>query len=411
MPAQRPAKPKRITRSKRMVNTVKQDTPEISGFFELGTPINPSPSANSSFASVFNNAIKVESGSSSPHPSATAYAEAIVPGSHMTMKRLASQASSYPSTSASEGLDATRSSKNTPAPSEEETEAETLDEIIDTDQLLKVAERQSLNLTPLPGTQLAAHDMSSHGSVVTVTTMHMPGSVAPSLPTFQHSFPHPDHRDNGLYSMAPPDQQAIGPVYFNPTDTYVHTPGHNLMSPGYASSMTNGNYPTLTQLPTDYVPFLDSHDRHPIAPSPASIPTHNMATHSLLTGYPSSASSDFNGAMPVDPDWHAVDFSYEHFHDGTYQQQQQPRNLPLAGSEQSSAMPQGDGGNERRFWATEFDAMTHEPQRFAVQQQEGAMDGTTSADTQPLQQQMQQQPLSGHYSYPFLQQQRGRGTA
>ena len=391
MPAHRPAKAKRVIRSRKTVTVAKQDTSESSGFFDLGTPINPSPSVNSSFRSDFN-AVKVESVGPSPYMSATAQPDATVPDLNIDMKRLGSQASSYPSTSASEGPDATHSSKSTPAPSEGDTEADMAHENMHSGPVIKLDGDETLKYPLDPEPQLASLCPSSHDSAVTTAALRMPSSIAPAIPGFNYDLRGHDHQNDGLYGMPTADQQTVGPLYF--PDQCVSSSGNSFVTPSYASSIANGPYQTLTQVPTDYVSFLRPPIAHSMAPPPSPAMTRNMGPPSPLTGYPSSASSDFNGAMPIDPDWHAVDFSYEHFHDGTYQQQN--RSLPLAASEQSSPLSRGHGDTERRLWATAYDAMAHEPQRLASQAPSGS--GA---------QQQQHGPLGGSYPYPFLHQQRG----
>lgn len=395
MPAVRPVKPKRTTRGKKVVSKVKQDTIETSGFFELGTPINPPPSANSSFTAAFNDTIKVESGSSSPCSSAIPSTNTDGPSSHTAMKRLASQACSYPSKSASDGLGTTDSNNTSPTSSGGDTEAASRDEIIDANQRLQLVQRQSLN--SCQGPQLAAHDMNNLGPVVTMTTTQPPTSAA-QVNSILYGLSNYDHHNGKLHHTLTTGHEGFAPTYINPADTYMHASGDNFARCGYNSNTTNAIYSTFAPLPADYQAFVDPRDNHSMAQPSNPMATHSVGHPSLLTGYPSSASSDFNGAMPVDPDWHAVDLSNEHFHDGTYQQQQQQQqSLPLASTAVSSAVQNCNAGNDRRFWASEFDAMAHEPGRFAAQQRRGAM-SVTRAEQEIVQQ--QHQPSQA--SYPFL---------
>ena len=393
MPAQPPSRPKRMTRPKKKMTKVEQTTPELGDVFELPTPFNPSPSANSSFTSTFRETVKIESGRTTPLPGAPLTpSNAVFGAAQAKMERVASQTSSgdsCPSTIASEELTAQHSSENTPPPSDGDTEVDSLDIMPEAEQHLELAASQSL--TPRPD----AHRKDIHSLNAIATTITRPLTT----PTFHHGLPE-HHRHGQLYSISAAEQEAaVGPVYVNPTDTYMHHIVDNSIAlqfrQGYPDSVSNDCPATGNAAPT-YTPFPhQEHDNQPMGP-----PSHPnitaIAGPSLLAGYPSGASSDFNGAMPVDPEWHNVDQSWNYIRDGTYQQQH--ANAMPAMNTEAQMNQEPDNHKAVGYWATEFDAMAHDPRRFSAVQSPRSMvttPGTVSVQQQPMRSVGEQQSDAG----------------
>ena len=370
--------------------TVEQKTPELSDVVELPPP---SLSANSPFNSTFEKMVKIESGGTTPLPDASPpHSPTILPAVQAAIEWTASQTSSggsSPSTTASEDLvegAEGHSNDNTPDGSEGDTEVESLDAIQEAEQSLGLAASQSP--TPRPGLQ---HKFDTHS----LTAVAAAATRRLSTPVIYHGLPV-HHRHSQLDAVAAAEQQtAVGSAYVEPTDTYIHHIVDNnigvQLRQGYTNSATN-TPPTKISSPTIYAPFQrqETNNHSIISPPNPTIATSAGPSH--LAGYPSGNSSDFNGAMPVDPDWHNVDQYWGYIRDGTWQQSRangvSAMNTQAQQMNQQADSQKGLGG----YWATEYDAMANDPRRFASMQSPQNM-VTTLGTTTSVQQQQQPQPM------------------
>ena len=419
---------RRVYKSRR-AKKPKQFTPELAGFFEDDAPIKPSPSANSSFTSVFDKTIAIESGRTTPLPDPLLRAVSPYPHASVQMQRKSSQNSfgdSRVRTISSSSQDGSHlSAKSTPSPSEGDTDFDQFDDASEPDRHLDHPTNQSM--TTHQGSQYRHDKQEQNTPNVTIPI------TAPSFPRY-----FVDQQNGGaLHHPYSSEQQATtvaSPTHIDPAAvTYLQSrlvnsnnsersnnPGNTSSTsvapsphPVYSDNRIQVTpHPSLTSAPQLYRPYPPhpGPNNHvlmppqtpsysagftmPIHPTNASVPAVSAPQAPSLThGYPSSASSDFNGAMPVDPEWHNVDHSYGFFHDGTYQQQHQQHtpDISAAGAPSAMAIVSGhhydglppqqqlqeqNGVNNTgivapiRFFPTEWGAMENDPARYSTMGQQ-----------------------------------------
>ena len=399
MKAPRMPRPQKRTHVKKTTKSMKQCTPELATFFDYG-PIKPSPSANSSFTSVFDRSIRIESGRTTPLPDGLLSASTCHPQMASQMKRTNSfnpSRSSDKSTVVKEGqISGQRSEDNAPSPSEGDTEVDALDmgpehhdqknsstgNSMDIRQSFQNEEddrrpKDVATSNPpaissfhrgLLGQQAESQAYSSSGAEQYPAPIRSSPSTRPPITTLPNFRLVNDDSSNCCNSIPPPygvrytPTQPIGPsAFYTP---YPSHPGPNSLLMTHPS--TPGANPSFT------MPNLPA--SHLVTAVPVS------QSQTFAHGYPSVASSDFNGAMPIDAEWHHVDDTFEIFRDGTYQsQQQQAANMAAANTVHYYPQPQSQGqhGTQEKktqsdsgmnshsgVWATEWEAMAHDPRRY-----------------------------------------------
>ncbi len=399
-------RPKRRTRPYRKKKKPQQATPELGDLFDHGVPIKPSPSANSSFTSAFNKSIKIGSGHTTPlrdcQPiglSALSHATTQVEGIN---SRNFSGDSHRLSVAEDQGS-ASHNAENISSPSEGDTEVNQFDLASEPDEHLKKSPGQSITIRPgsqdeqdeqkpsiaalagpigtpsfhrgLLGQQNGSHIYPTSTTNQYTTAIKSSPFISPTTPSYPRSAPISSN-NNSCCNTIPP------------------APHH-----GYTNSTQNTPQQPLVGAPAFRTPYLPQSRPHNHFLAPPPTPTHNpsftVSMHptneptaaapmpqpqTLAAGYPSFASSYFNGAMPIDSEWHRVDDTFEIFRDGTYQMRQQhaadslhpvssnnyhqPQPHVKQEPQDQTGFNNAGIGSVGGVWANEWEAMSHDPQRY-----------------------------------------------